>query len=62
LDFQNTRIHWRRTLTSYVKVTVAMARVLRNRSFQLRRERVQTARYLDIGCGPNAHAGFVNLD
>jgi hypothetical protein len=39
-----------------------MARVLRNRSFQLRRERVQTARYLDIGCGPNAHAGFVNLD
>jgi predicted SAM-dependent methyltransferase len=36
--------------------------LLRNRRFQLRRRRIESLRYLDIGCGPNSHPGFVNLD
>ena len=34
----------------------------RNRRFQLRRPRVITLKYLDIGCGPNIHEDFINLD
>src|SRR3954471_10130512 len=51
-----------RRLTSYAKVRALAGRFFRNRGFQLRRRRVQSLRYLDIGCGPNSHPEFVNLD
>ena len=53
---------FRRPLTSYAKVQAWMGRAIRNRPFQLRRPRVRGAAYLDIGCGLNTHAGFINLD
>lgn len=52
----------RRPLFSYAKVQALTGWVLRNRSFQLRRERIRGLRYLDIGCGRNTHASFINLD
>lgn len=53
---------FRRPLTSYAKVQALVGRLIRNRRFQLRRPRVLAAAYLDIGCGPNTHAEFINLD
>lgn len=52
----------RRPLTSYAKVQSWIGRVIRNRRFQLHRQRVLASKYLDIGCGPNTHENFVNLD
>lgn len=52
----------RRPLTSYAKVRVWIGALIRNRRFQLRRRRVQRLDYLDVGCGPNAHDGLINLD
>jgi SAM-dependent methyltransferase len=52
----------RRPLTSYAKVQAALGSVIRNRSYQLRRTRVRQCSYLDVGCGPNTHEGFINLD
>ena len=52
----------RRPLTSYAMVQAWIGAAIRNRQFQLRRPRVRTAKYLDIGCGPNTHDHFINLD
>lgn len=51
-----------RPLTSYAKVQALVGRLIRNRRFQLDRPRVRQLRYLDIGCGPNAHPQLINLD
>lgn len=53
---------FRRPLTSYAKVQAWIAPLIRNRRFQLNRPRVRPLKYLDVGCGPNTHAGFINLD
>ena len=55
-------ISFRRPLTSYAKVQAITARLMRNRRFQLSRARVRNSRYLDLGCGPNTHPAFINLD
>lgn len=52
----------RRSLTSYAKVRTWVGRLIRNRRFQLRRPHVLDSVHLDVGCGPNTHAGFINLD
>ena len=49
-------------MTSYAKVQALLGHLVRNRAFQLRRERVRELAYLDLGCGPNTHVDFVNLD
>lgn len=51
-----------RQLTSYAKVQALIGHLYRNRRFQLRRSRVRTLRYLDVGCGPHFHEAFINLD
>lgn len=51
-----------RPLTSYAKVQAIVGRLIRNRSFQLGRARVKHGTYLDLGCGPNTHEEFINLD
>jgi SAM-dependent methyltransferase len=55
-------ISFRRPLSSYAKVQALTARLIRNRAFQLERPRVRNGRYLDLGCGPNTHPDFINLD
>ncbi len=53
---------WKRSVTSYAKVQTTLGNLIRNRQFQLRRDRLRGLAYLDLGCGPNTHADFVNLD
>ena len=57
-----TRISFRRSLSSYSKIQQLFGNVIRNRPHQLRAERIKDLRYLDIGCGPNTHEEFVNVD
>lgn len=52
----------RRSIFSYAKVQSWVGPLIRNRRFQLRRERVRRLAYLDIGCGPNLHPHLINLD
>lgn len=52
----------RRSITSYAKVQAWVGRLIRNRGFQLNRPRVRLLKYLDVGCGPNANSGLINLD
>jgi len=52
----------RRTWSSYAKVQAWIGHAIRNRRFQLGRGRVRESRYLDLGCGRNTHAAFVNMD
>jgi len=35
---------------------------MRNRKHQLNRQRIRTIRYLNVGCGRNAHPDFINID
>lgn len=55
-------ISLRRPLGSYAKVQALVGGLIRNRRFQLNRPRVRQGTRLDIGCGPNAHPGLINLD
>jgi predicted SAM-dependent methyltransferase len=55
-------ISTRRPLASYAKAQALIGNLVRNRTFQLRRDRVAQGRYLDVGCGPNTHDAFINLD
>jgi predicted SAM-dependent methyltransferase len=55
-------ISFGRSPTSYARIRSGIGALIRNRRFQLRRPRVRELVYLDIGCGPNAHAECINLD
>lgn len=55
-------MNMRRPITSYAKVRALVGNLVRNRSAQLGSARVQELRLLNVGCGPNAHESFVNLD
>ena len=61
MDFTNTSLAWDRPLTSYSKVQQVVAPLLRNRHFQIDKE-IEQKEYLDVGCGPNTHGHFINLD
>lgn len=52
----------KRSVISYAKVQALAGLLLRNRSFQLRRSRVQGLQYLDVGCGRNTNPRMINLD
>lgn len=56
------RISLHRPLTSYAKVRGVISFCLRNRKLFLDRTKIARTPYLDIGCGPNAGPGFLNLD
>ena len=52
----------RRPLTSYAAVQGWVGNLVRNQRWQLRRARLAGLAYLDLGCGPNVHENFINLD
>lgn len=56
------KFSFKRPITSYHKVRVAIAALLRNRSFLINRKAIAGKQYLDLGCGPNPHTEFINLD
>jgi SAM-dependent methyltransferase len=51
-----------RSPTSYARVRGWIGTIVRNRRFQLSRARIAGVKYLDLGCGPNTHQDFINLD
>jgi len=60
MDFSRTKITFRRPITSYSKVQAVISRLIRSRKFQLRT--TPKSAYMNVGCGPNIHPGFVNVD
>jgi predicted SAM-dependent methyltransferase len=46
---------------SYVKVQKLIAAIKRNKRYLIPKN-VLSKEYLDVGCGPNTHSGFINLD
>ena len=51
-----------RPITSYAKVRDFIGAVVRCRSLLAKKSKVAAKQYLDIGCGPNPHEEFINLD
>jgi predicted SAM-dependent methyltransferase len=51
-----------RPLHDYQKIRRVLGWLMRNRSFQAARPHLSGRDYLQIGCGPQVAAGFVNLD
>jgi predicted SAM-dependent methyltransferase len=51
-----------RSLTSYYKVQRLIAHSIRGRRWAVNWKHIQNKRLLDIGCGPNTHQDFINLD
>lgn len=53
---------FRRRIDSYSKVQSIVGGFRRNRRFQLCSDSIIRNKYIDLGCGPNIHAEFVNVD
>jgi hypothetical protein len=51
-----------RSITSYAAVQTWIGKCIRNSRWQLRSSRIRTLEYLDLGCGPNTHDNFINLE
>lgn len=60
MDFSNTKINFRRPLKDYGKLQVLWAHFVRNAGWQIKN--VPDKHYLNVGCGPNQHPEFINLD
>jgi predicted SAM-dependent methyltransferase len=60
IDFSHTAIRIGRPLTSYSKVQNLVGWALRNQP--LFAKKAPRGAYLDIGCGPNIHAGIFSVD
>lgn len=56
----NLQLSWRRPITDYSKVQSLIGSAVRNRRSFARRH--ANARYVNLGCGPNNRAGFLNVD
>jgi predicted SAM-dependent methyltransferase len=55
-------ISFNRPLTDYVKVRRVIGSLVRNRRFFVDWKRITGKNYLEIGCGPNTHDGFIHMD
>ncbi len=62
MDFSKTHISWSRPITDYAKVKAGLGHLLRGQRIQLARSSAFRKPYLNIGCGPNVHPRFVNID
>lgn len=62
MDFSHTRISLRRPITSYTKVRDLIGAMVRSQPLFINKSKVDAKQYLDIGCGPNPHEQFINLD
>jgi len=57
-----TKLSFKRGITDYTKVQLVIGRLIRGKTAFAKMSKVKTLEYLDIGCGPNANSGFINLD
>jgi predicted SAM-dependent methyltransferase len=55
-----TQFRLNRPFTDYHKVQIAIGSVIRNH--QLFQRKAEPGAYVDIGCGPNLHAGYYHID
>lgn len=62
IDLKNTSLSFRRPLNDYSKVRKLIGSAVRNTKFQIDRAHIRTLSYLNVGCGPNIHKDFINLD
>lgn len=62
MDFKRTRVSLRRPLTSYAKIQRVIGSTIRNRPWFISKNQIHSKEYLNVGCGPNTHAHFINLD
>lgn len=62
MDFSKTKLSFGRSFTSYSKVQWVISSLVRGRPFHINRKAIAKKEYLDIGCGPNTHEAFINLD
>lgn len=51
-----------RHISSYSKIQHLIGAFLRNQRFQLRKKKIHSTRYLDLGCGLNCNTALINLD
>lgn len=56
-----TKFRWDRPITDYARVQKWIGNFKRNSKNQVKSS-FQHKKYLDVGCGPNTHDHFVNLD
>src|ERR1700722_13285432 len=61
-DMKLTNLRPSRSITSYAGVQKYIGNRIRNSRWQLRSSRVRSLQYLDLGCGPNTHENFINLE
>ncbi len=57
-----SRISYRRPITSYSKVQILISNIIRGRVYHINRAAIKAKDYLDLGCGPNNHKNYINLD
>ena len=62
MDFSHSRPSLRRSPWSYSKLQAAVAAVIRGRRAFVDWDSLRRKHYLDLGCGPNIHPCFINLD
>ena len=56
------RISTNRPLLSYTKIQNLYSSIIRGKRFQLAQIELNSKEYLNVGCGLNLAAGFINLD
>lgn len=61
MDFSNTKIRSNRSLFDYAKVQKLISEIIRNKKIFIDNN-IYEKDYLDVGCGPNTHEEFINLD
>ena len=62
LDTKTAKRSTSRSFTDSRIVRRIMGRLVRNKKSFINKRRVQSLEYLDVGCGPNTHDDFINLD
>jgi len=62
LNISMGKLSWSRPLRSYQKIQRIYSWFIRGKRFQLRKLSGRKNQYLNVGCGPNSHPNFVNLD
>lgn len=55
-------ISLQRSIWSYSRVQALVSALRRNRRWQLRRPGLAGKRYVNVGCGPNVHPDFINVE
>ena len=60
--FLNKKVFQDRSIWDYTKVQILFSFAIRGRRVQLKRKSLKSKYYLNVGCGENAHADFINID